>query len=122
MRFLVITNAPTLKENDSYVAYEPYVREMNIWSKYVDDMVIVSPTKYDGKLLTLSFNKQPLVVSLKGLQFNSFNKVISSLLSIPLIFFKLFKECRKADHIHLRCPGNIGLLGCLVQIFFPKKT
>ena len=26
-----------------------------------------------------------------------------------------------ADHIHLRCPGNIGLLGCLVQIFFPKK-
>jgi len=121
MRFLVITNAPTLKENDSYVAYEPYVREMNIWSKYVDDMVIVSPTKYDGKLLTLSFNKQPLVVSLKGLQFNSFNKVISSLLSIPLIFFKLFKECRKADHIHLRCPGNIGFIGCIVQIFFPKK-
>jgi hypothetical protein len=24
---------------------------------------------------------------------------------------------QKADHIHLRCPGNIGLLGC-VQIFF----
>jgi glycosyltransferase involved in cell wall biosynthesis len=28
---------------------------------------------------------------------------------------------KKADHIHLRCPGNIGLLGCFVQIFFPKK-
>jgi len=27
-----------------------------------------------------------------------------------------------ADHIHLRCPGNVGLLGCLVQIFFPKTT
>jgi glycosyltransferase involved in cell wall biosynthesis len=27
---------------------------------------------------------------------------------------------KQADHIHLRCPGNMGLLGCLVQIFFPK--
>jgi glycosyltransferase involved in cell wall biosynthesis len=26
-----------------------------------------------------------------------------------------------ADHIHFRCPGNIGLLGCVVQIFFPSK-
>jgi len=28
---------------------------------------------------------------------------------------------KRADHIHLRCPGNIGLLGCFVQIFFPSK-
>jgi glycosyltransferase involved in cell wall biosynthesis len=29
---------------------------------------------------------------------------------------------QKADHIHLRCPGNIGLLGSLVQILFPNKA
>ena len=28
---------------------------------------------------------------------------------------------RKADHIHLRCPGNISLIGCLLQIFYPNK-
>jgi glycosyltransferase involved in cell wall biosynthesis len=28
---------------------------------------------------------------------------------------------READQIHLRCPGNIGLLGCFVQMFFPSK-
>ena len=28
---------------------------------------------------------------------------------------------RWADHIHLRCPGNVGLLGSLVQVFFPSK-
>ncbi|WP_367158784.1 glycosyltransferase family 4 protein [Lutibacter sp.] len=26
-----------------------------------------------------------------------------------------------ADHIHLRCPGNIGLLGCVVQLLFMNK-
>jgi glycosyltransferase involved in cell wall biosynthesis len=29
---------------------------------------------------------------------------------------------KKADHIHLRCPGNIGLIGCFVQILFPQKN
>ena len=29
---------------------------------------------------------------------------------------------QSTDHIHIRCPGNIGLLACLVQIFFPKKN
>lgn len=28
---------------------------------------------------------------------------------------------KQADHIHLRCPGNMGLLGCVVQILFPLK-
>jgi glycosyltransferase involved in cell wall biosynthesis len=27
-----------------------------------------------------------------------------------------------ADHIHLRCPGNIGLLGCIAQMAFPGKV
>jgi glycosyltransferase involved in cell wall biosynthesis len=27
----------------------------------------------------------------------------------------------KADHIHIRCPGNVGLIACVAQIFFPHK-
>jgi glycosyltransferase involved in cell wall biosynthesis len=27
----------------------------------------------------------------------------------------------KSDHIHLRCPGNMGLAGCILQVFFPGK-
>ena len=34
----------------------------------------------------------------------------------------MYKAMKWADHIHLRCPGNIGLLGCIVQIAFPKKV
>ena len=28
---------------------------------------------------------------------------------------------KQVNHIHLRCPGNVGLLGCVVQVFFPSK-
>jgi len=37
-------------------------------------------------------------------------------------FYQLFRAMIWADHIHLRCPGNIGLMGCIVQLFFPRKA
>ena len=120
MKFLVITSAPTLKENNSYVAYEPYVREMDIWFKYVHEFTILSPTSHHGKLLSSRFKKEPSVLSIKGLQFNSLINIFISLCSIPFLVSEIFNAYRKADHIHLRCPGNIGLLGCIVQVFFPK--
>ncbi|MDO7172707.1 glycosyltransferase family 4 protein [Mariniflexile sp. AS56] len=121
MRFLVITNAPTLQQNHLYAAYAPYVKEMDIWFKYVDDVVIVSPTTYHHRLLLQTFKKQPTVISIPSIAFTSLKSVFSSIIKIPIIVWAIFKACKKADHIHLRCPGNIGLLGCFVQILFPKK-
>jgi glycosyltransferase involved in cell wall biosynthesis len=39
---------------------------------------------------------------------------------MPKISWTIFKAMQNADHIHLRCPGNMGLLGCLIQILFPN--
>ena len=122
MKFLVVTNAPTLLEDNCYKAYAPYVREMDIWSDYVQDFKIISPTKYNQPLLTISFKKQPIVDSIPSLNFSSVISAFISFILTPVIIFKLFRGMFWADHIHLRCPGNIGLLGCFVQIFFPKKT
>jgi glycosyltransferase involved in cell wall biosynthesis len=43
------------------------------------------------------------------------------LLFIPLLKIKIIRSFIWADHIHLRCPGNIGLIASVLQIFFPKK-
>jgi len=92
---------------------------MNIWCKYVHEFTILSPTSHHGKLLSSRFKKEPSVLSIKGLQFNSLINIFISLCSIPFLVSEIFNAYRKADHIHLRCPGNIGLLGCIVQVFFP---
>lgn len=34
---------------------------------------------------------------------------------------KFFKAFVWAEHLHLRCPGNFGLIGSVIQIFFPSK-
>ncbi|MBU3822724.1 glycosyltransferase [Flavobacteriaceae bacterium XHP0103] len=122
MRFLVITHVAHKQYRDQWYAYAPYVREMNLWLKHVDEVIIVAsavtgvPTDIEIAYRHdhLTFNQIPAIA------FVSIQKSIHSLIKMPVIFFKIFKACQRADHIHLRCPGNIGLIGCLVQIFFPK--
>ena len=48
--------------------------------------------------------------------------ISKSIFAIPSICFIIFKQMKNADHIHLRCPNNMGLLACFVQIFFPNKN
>ena len=119
MRFLIISDAPTLKKEDKLFSYAPYVNEMNLWIKHFDDVVIVSPTKYKKELLVDSFNRDLKVSSIPSISLISFFDIFKSILVLPYIFFKLYINMFKADHIHLRNPGSIGLLACVVQIFFP---
>lgn len=124
MKFTVITHAVHKINFDDIYAYEPYVREMNLWFKHVKYIRVVAPisrekisaldSKYTFKNITikkiLTFN----VINLKNIFFSFFK--------IPLVIIEIFKNIIWADHIHIRCPGNIGLLACFVQIFFPSKS
>ncbi|PCH53425.1 MAG: hypothetical protein COC22_02765 [Flavobacteriaceae bacterium] len=203
MKFTIITPA-VHKLKDTYIyAYEPYVREMNLWLKYVDEVQIVAPiseekvtsieSKYqfnkhhneqgeaispNKKIATLhtprndenkrhseqgeailsnekiatshtprndETNRHPQLDwgshdsdhkkqipnqvgnnEIKLIPIHSFDVTtlkngIKAIFRIPKILIQIYKAMQWADHIHLRCPGNIGLLGCFVQILFPNK-
>jgi len=121
LRFLVISSAPTLFKQNRYFAYSPYARELNIWSHFVKDLEILSPTVYHKKLILEEVKGKPKVFSVPVIVFDSFLNIIFSLFKMPIILFKIFSRMQRADHIHLRCPGNVALLGCIIQIFFPSK-
>jgi glycosyltransferase involved in cell wall biosynthesis len=123
MKLLVVTLAPTLQKQDALYSYAPYVKEMNLWFAHVEEVTIISPTQYEKKLLLAPFLRKDIqVVSIPWISFINIGAAIVSVLVLPYLFLKLFIAMTKADHIHLRCPGNIGLLGSMVQIFFPKKS
>ena len=122
MNFLVISDAPILTKYGKLTAYAPYVKEMDIWTDLVDHAHFVCPIRYKSVLFTKAFkNQDSSVVGLKRLEFNSLLSAVISLLIVPYQAIVLWSEMRNADHIHLRCPGNIGLLGCIIQILFPNK-
>lgn len=123
MKFLLITHVEHKKKGNTFFAYEPYVREMNLWFKYVDTIKIIAPftvekiTKIDIEYIdnNILYDKIP--------SFNllNFKNSIESFFKIPFIIIKIMKGMIWADHIHIRCPGNVGLLACFAQILFPSK-
>ena len=122
MKFAVITHVIHKKDNKQYFAYGPYVKEMNIWLKNVDQVCIVAPLSKDKiNTIDLAYSKEVIFNEAPAFSLTSVTNVIMTMLKLPIISYKIFKAMYWAEHIHLRLPGNMGLLGSIIQIFFPKK-
>ncbi|MBF4492859.1 glycosyltransferase family 4 protein [Flavobacterium sp. MR2016-29] len=123
MKFAIITHVVHLQENDQYLGYAPYVREMNIWLKYADEVIVVAPLSIQkATAIDMAYSHRKIDFrKIPNVNFTSLKSIFRSIFMMPIIFWKIFLAVKTADHIHLRCPGNIGLLGCLVQILFPNK-
>ncbi|WP_299048811.1 glycosyltransferase [uncultured Polaribacter sp.] len=123
MRFLIVTHAIHKSVENKIFSYEPYVREMNLWGKYVKNIKIVSPVSQESiSSIESSYTHKNIILS-KVPKFNILNMydILKTTFKIPVICIQIFKGMLWADHIHLRCPGNIALLGCFIQILFPFK-
>jgi glycosyltransferase involved in cell wall biosynthesis len=123
MIFVIITHVAHINLGNQYFAYAPYVSEMNIWLKYADQVIIVAPLE---KKQTTAIHRHYEHQNIKFVAIDSFDilnlqSAFRTTFKIPKILYQIFTSFKKADHIHLRCPGNIGLLGCVVQVFFPNK-
>nr|WP_315145573.1 glycosyltransferase [uncultured Flavobacterium sp.] len=124
MTFVIITHVSHILEQNRYFAYAPYVREMNIWAKKVDKVILVAPLVDANKSpIDSGYEHQNIdFVAIESFDVLSFTGFLKTIFKTPKICFQIFCAMQKADHLHLRCPGNIGLLGSLVQILFPNKT
>ncbi|OCB76538.1 glycosyltransferase [Flavobacterium crassostreae] len=122
MQFLIITSVPHIKEAHQYFAYAPYVQEMNLWAKQVDQIQILAPLS-SKKRSAIDTNYQHHCIKIQpvySFDVTTIKSAIRAFFCIPINCLRLFRAMQKADHIHLRCPGNIGLLGCIMQLFFPN--
>lgn len=124
MKFAIITHVIHQKQDNQYFAYTPYVAEINIWAKHVDELIIVGSQELNNpSVIETPYRHNNISFFLvERINLLNFKNTIYALIKIPKTLYLIYKAMQQADHIHLRCPGNIGLLGCLVQIVFPHKT
>ncbi|HPJ43627.1 MAG TPA: glycosyltransferase [Spirochaetota bacterium] len=97
---------------------------MNIWFRYFDDIIVFAPltTAEPPNKIDIPYAHNSITfLQIPPIDILSPRAVIRSIALLPLITFKILKGMTRADHIHLRCPGNVGLIGSIVQILFPKK-
>lgn len=124
MTFTIISHVLHKRNSRGEIGgYGPYIREMNLWIKHVDKLIVVAPIQdKDFDAIDMPYQHDDIhFVEVPSFEFTSVKESLKSLVLIPVIFYRIMVAMRKADHIHLRCPGNMGLLGCVAQVFFPKK-
>lgn len=124
MTFAIITHVPHILEQNQFFAYGPYVREMNVWAKYANKLLIVAPKSNSVKTpIDIRFEHGNIeFIAIKSFDVLSFKAIVEAIINIPKISWQIYSAMQKADHIHLRCPGNMGLIGSMVQILFPNKS
>jgi hypothetical protein len=92
IKFAIITHVNHIQKENEYFGYAPYVREMNIWLKYVDEVIIVASLK-NGTVTAIEnvyvldkvdFRKIP------DFSFTTFISIVKSIFKLPLIFWKIF--------------------------------
>ena len=121
MKLLIISNAPIIKKGNYWFAYSPYVKEMEIWTKYADHVAFCCPNweNDNGLLISQIPFKISKIFLLSDFNIKSFKAVLYAFFQITYNFLIIVKAMFWADHIHLRCPGNVGLIASIAQLFFP---
>lgn len=123
MKLLIVSTAPFIFKDEKCFAYSPYVKELVVWEKYATEISFCCPIWKTQNGLLVSEVPFEIKKHFELIDFN-LNNFANTFKAIFQAFFNgliIFKAMCQADHIHLRCPGNIGLLGCLIQILFPNK-
>lgn len=123
MVLVIVTHVEHHPTAAGYMAYMPYVREMNIWARHASRVIVVAPLAGGGRsgLLLPYDHSQVELVAIPAFDVKGWGNALRALCLLPLIAFRIGQAMGRADHIHLRCPGNVGLVGCVMQVFFPRK-
>jgi len=122
--FLIITCVHHSSKDGDYYAYGPYVREMNLWIEEEGSIAVVAPLIADalpGKI-DLAYKHDHLrYVNVPAYDVQSFGAIVNTIFDLPGILYQIAKAMHNAKHIHIRIPGNMGLLAMFVQVLFPSK-
>lgn len=124
MKLLIISSAPLIEKNEHWYAYSPYVKELEIWAKYADEVAFCCPKWKDDRGLLIS--EIPFFISsfffLSDFNVKSVSSIFKAIFRSIYNFVLIIRAMYWANHIHLRCPGNVGLLASIAQVLFPYKV
>lgn len=123
MRLGVVSNVVHYATENGLHAYGPYARELDIWADLFDEVTILGPcrnTRPPGD--AVPFTRRNITIQpQKERGGDSLSAKISLLVSVPGMIRDLARGMAAVDAIHVRCPGNLGLLGVVLGRFVARK-
>jgi len=122
-RLLVVSHVPHYRYGGRLYAYGPYAREIDIWADIFPQVMIASPCRDHqqppGDCIAFT---RPNISILPQVETGgiTLRAKLRQLAMLPVVVWRLCRAMRKADAIHVRCPGNLGLLGAVLAPLFSR--
>jgi len=122
-KLVIVSHVIHFVKNGEISAYGPYSREIEIWADLFDEVIIAAPIRKEEPTgFAVPINRRNVSLSP---QVETGGKTLSAkllqLFSLPVHIYRLCRAMKGADAIHVRCPGNLGLLGVILAPLFSKK-
>jgi len=104
-------------------AYEPYAREIDVWADLFETVAIAAPLRSErppGD--NAAFARTNIRVTPQPERGGrTLAAKLGQVLALPWMIWRLRAALKQADAIHVRCPGNLGLLGVLLAPLYSKR-
>lgn len=115
-RLAVISHVAHVLEDGRVSAYGPYAAEIDEWAKLFDSVTIAAPLARGGRRGDdRAFEARNIAVEeLPAGGGPGLGAKLRLLAVIPVWIRRIWRVMRRADLVHVRCPGNVGLIGALV--------
>lgn len=122
-RLLIISHVCHFGHREQLSAFGPYVREIDIWADLFPKVYIASPFRDEEPPSDcVAFTRSNIsIVPQKETGGTTVRAKMLQVLSVPVLLWGLCRAMRHADAIHVRCPGNLGLLGAVLAPLFSRR-
>jgi glycosyltransferase involved in cell wall biosynthesis len=124
MRLLIVSHVIHYQNSTGIYAYGPYVREIDIWADLFDEILIAAPCRKGAPASDcLAFSRSNISIApQRETGGNTFGAKVLQVMAIPAMVAELSLAMYRADAIHVRCPGYLGLLGAVLAPIFSKHV
>lgn len=115
-RLVVVSHVVHYRWQGQLYAYGPYSREIDLWADLFPEVVIASPCRQSrpaGDCLPFTRRNIEIAPTLETGGDHLSDK-LKQLWLLPILVLQLARTMWRADALHVRCPGNLGLLGTLL--------
>lgn len=121
---MVVSSAVHYIHDGRLFAYAPYVREMDLWADLFPELIIAAPCREaappqdSAPFSRLNISLRPQAET-GG---DTPGAKLKQIISLPALIYGLCRAMWGVDAIHVRCPGNMGLLGVMIAPFFSRRV
>lgn len=123
LSLLVVSHVAHYRQNGALAAYSPYALEIEVWARLFRRVLIAAPCRMAAAPEDCR-RFAPANIEISPLPETGGRGVwakLRQLALLPKLVWRLAGLLRGFDVVHVRCPGNLGLLGVLLAPLFSRR-